>query len=113
MRTLADTPWGEYRPAVAGSESTHRFLVTWTWVPVVTPPAMMQVQARALALDGTVLDGTVLVGGGQVFDSAVAAGPTGDYLIAFDDNEALGTPNRGIYGRLWGDRVYLPLALRR
>ena len=46
QRNLAVTPWGEYRPAVAGSESNRQFLVTWTWIPVITPPAMMQVQAR-------------------------------------------------------------------
>lgn len=111
-RTLADTGWGEHRPAVAGSESSDQFLVTWTWVPVVTPPAMMQVQARTLALDGTILDDTVLVGGGQVFDSAAVAGPTGDVLVLLDDNETFGTSSRGIYGRLWGNRTYVPLVVR-
>ena len=99
---LADTPWGEYRPSVAGSEYGDQFLVTWTWVPVVTPPAMMQVQGRTLALDGTPLLDTVFVGGGQVFDSATVSGSGGDFLVAFDDNEVFGTSNRGIYGRLWG-----------
>jgi hypothetical protein len=114
LRILADTPWGEYRPAVAGSESNDQFLVTWTWVPVVTPPGMMEVQAKTLALDGTPLHDTTLVGGGQVFDSAVAAGPTGDYLVTFDDNDVFGSPSsdRGIYARLWGNRVYLPLVVR-
>lgn len=113
-RYLADTPWGEYRPAVAGSESNDQFLVTWTWIPVITPPAMMQVQAKTLALDGTPLHDTTLVGGGQVLDSAVAAGPTGDYLVTFDDNDVFGSPSsdRGIYARLWGNRVYLPLVVR-
>ncbi|MFO8004899.1 MAG: hypothetical protein R6U12_11765 [Thioalkalivibrio sp.] len=113
QRNLAVTPWGEYSPAVAGSESNRQFLVTWTWIPVIAPPALMQVRARALAVDGTVLHDTVLVGGEQVFESAVAAGPTGDFLITFDDNEALDNPNRGIYGRLWGSRVYLPLVVRQ
>jgi len=36
----------------------------------------------------------------------------GDYLVAFDDNEVIGTSNRGIYGRLWGTRAYLPPTLR-
>ncbi len=109
---LADTPWGEYRPAVAGNEDNDQFLVTWTWIPVSTSTAMMQVQGRTLALDGTLLKDTTLIGGGQVFDSAVAAGSGGDFLVAFDDNETFGTSSRGIYGRLWGERVYLPLVLR-
>jgi hypothetical protein len=34
----------------------------------------------------------------------------GDFLVAFDD-----TPDgsRDVYGHLWGNRVYLPLVLRR
>jgi len=109
---LADTPWSEHSPAVAGCESKQQFLAVWVWVPVITPPAMMQVQARTLALDGTPLHDTTYVSGGQVFQAAVAAGPTGDFLVAFDDNEVLGTANRGIYGRVWGNRVYLPLVVR-
>ena len=51
---------------------------------------MMQVQARTLALDGAPLHDTTLVGGGQVFDAAVAVGPTCGYLVAFDDNATFG-----------------------
>jgi hypothetical protein len=111
-RALANTGWSEHSPAVAGCESSHQFLATWVWIPVVTPPAMMQVQGRALALDGVPLDGTTTVGGGQVFEVAVASGPVGDFLVAFDDNEVIGTSNRGIYGWLWGNRIYIPLVLR-
>lgn len=112
-RTLADTPWSEYTVAVVGCESNRQFLVTWVWVPVITPPAMMQIQARTLALDGTPLHETVYVGGGQVWGQVVAAGPHGDHLIAFDDNETFGTSSRGIYGVRWGNRVFLPLILRQ
>jgi hypothetical protein len=112
MRTLADTAWSEHSPAVAGCESSKQFLAVWVWVPVVTPPAMMQIQRRTLALDGTLLDQTTTVGGGQVYAVAVAAGPVGDFLIAFDDNEVIGVSNRGIYGYLLGNRVYLPLVMK-
>ncbi len=109
---LADTPWSEHSPAVAGCESKQQFLAVWVWIPVVTATPIMQVQARTLALDGTPLHDTTYVSGGQVFQAAVAAGPTGDFLVAFDDNEVIGTSNRGIYGRVWGNRVYLPLVVR-
>lgn len=111
-RTLASTAWDENSPAVAGCESSRQFLAVWTWVPAPTPPGMMQVQGRTLALDGTPLDQATTIGGGQVYNPAVASGPTGDFLIAFDDNEVIGTANRGIYGWLWGSRVYLPLAVK-
>ena len=112
-RVLANTPWTERSPSVVGNEARQQFLAVWVWVPVITPPAMMNVYGRAVTLAGTML-GTdaVQVGGGQVYETAIAAGGVGDYLIAFDDNEVFGTSNRGIYGRLWGTRVYLPLALR-
>jgi hypothetical protein len=113
LRVVAGTAWSEYRAAVAGCESNQQFLVVWTWVPSPAPPAMMQVQGRMLALDGALLGaGTTDVGGGQVYESAVAAGPIGDFLITFDDNATFGTSNRGIYGWMWGDRVYLPLVMR-
>jgi hypothetical protein len=112
LRSLASTGWTEHSPAVAGCESTQQFLAVWVWIPVVTPPAMMQVQARTLALDGTLVDDTTNAGGGQVFAADVAAGPTGDVLVAFDDNATIGTSNRGIYGRLWGHRVYFPVVMR-
>ncbi|NIV31933.1 MAG: hypothetical protein GWN58_21345 [Anaerolineae bacterium] len=112
VRYLADTGWGEYRPAVAGCESTHQFLAVWTWVPVPGTTAVMEVQARTLALDGTPLHDAVYVGGAQVFDAAVAAGQVCGYLVAFDDNATFGSWSRGIYGRLWGERVCLPLVMR-
>jgi hypothetical protein len=110
--SLANTPWSEHSPAVAGCESCQQFLAVWVWIPSPTPPGMMQVQARTLALDGTLLDSTTTVGGGQVFETAIAAGPGGDFLAAFDDNEVIGISNRGIYGHFWGNRVYLPLIMR-
>jgi hypothetical protein len=74
---------------------------------------MFEIQGRTLALDGSLLSDTTLIGGRQVFDSAVVAGPVGDFLVAFDDNETFGTLSRGIYGRLWGNRLYLPLLIRQ
>ena len=72
----------------------------------------MEVQARTLALDGAPLHDTTYVGGAQVFDAAVAAGQACGHLVAFDDNATFGTWSRGIYGRLWGNFVYLPLVMR-
>lgn len=109
---LAETGWSEVRPSVTGCEGNHQFFVTWVWVPVITPPGMMQVQARPLALDGTPLQPTKTIAGMQVFDAAVAAGNVCTHLVAYDDNATFGTFSRGIYGQAWGERVYLPLVLR-
>ncbi len=110
--TLANTGWSELRPSVAGCGSNQQFLVVWVWIPVVTPPAIMQVQARTLALDANPLHATTTMAGRQVFDAAVAAGNVCNALVAFDDNATVGTFSRGIYGRFWGARVFLPLVVR-
>jgi len=68
--------------------------------------------AITLALDGAPLHYTTLVGGVQVFDAAVAAGQACGHLVAFDDNATPGVFSRGIYGQLWGNRIYLPLVFR-
>jgi len=112
-RVLANTAWTEHSVAIAGNEARQQFLAVWVWIPVIRPPPMMQVYGRAVTLAGTSLGtAAVEIDGGQVYEAAVAAGDAGDYLVAFDDNEVIGTSNRGIYGRLWGTRVYLPLTLR-
>jgi hypothetical protein len=112
VHDLAATGWGEYRPAVAGCESTLQFLVVWTWVPVSTPTAVMEVQGRTLALDGVPVQATTYVGGAQVFDAALASGQACGHFVAFDDNATFGAWSRGIYGRPWGNYVYLPLVMR-
>ena len=65
-----------------------------------------------LALDSAPLHDTIYVGGGQVFGAAVTAGQVCGHLAAFDDNATFGTTSRGIYGQLWGNRIYLPLVMR-
>jgi len=42
----------------------------------------------------------------------LTAGPHGDFLVAFDDDPSMSS-NMDIYGRLWGNRVYVPLVVRR
>ncbi|MBU0495857.1 MAG: hypothetical protein KKA73_25095 [Chloroflexi bacterium] len=114
LQSLASTAWGEHTPAAAGCESNQEFLAVWQWVPSPTPPGMMQLQGRAVALNGTLLGpGTVTMSGQQVYNPAVANGPAGDMLVAFDDTDwSGGTPLRGVYGQFWGNRAFLPLVLR-
>jgi hypothetical protein len=105
----------ETSPAVAGNESNHQFLITWT--RRVTDPQTPWVtwdliHARSMGWGGSFRCGATHAGGSYDSDhSALVAGPTGDFLIVFDD-PAL-TMSIDIYGRLWGNRVYLPGVLRR
>jgi hypothetical protein len=110
-QTLADSSLGEYDPAVAGNEINDQFLVTWT--AVIEPLApVVEVQGRKMDINGALLRTKKSVSGHAVDNSDLAAGALGDFLIVFEDTEVPGLPENGIYGSLWGDRIYLPLILR-
>ena len=103
-------------PAVAGNEHNKQFLVTWT-----EPASGMILTTNTLASVVTVdasgvpiinyLNEDVYVGGWDAARAAVAAGPLGDYLLAFDDMPLLAT-SRDVLGALWGNRIYLPVLTR-
>jgi len=101
-----DSTASDVCPAVAGSESNQQYLVAWTTSPAVYPC----ICGRVVPTSGALVDAETVVGGYWAGNAAVASGPVGDALIAFQDTLGSGTYN--IYGRLWGNRVYLPLVLR-
>jgi hypothetical protein len=99
----------ESQPVVAGSESTHSFLSTWT--RAADPPfAWTYAQAREVAPAGGGMLGIQLAGGVFGNNPDAVAGAPGDFLVVFEDSVLGG--DSGIYGRLFGQRVYVPLALR-
>ena len=97
------------RPAVAANDLNDRYLVAWT---EKYPSVFINVGIRGQEMtQGGALWGAAAWPGGLFADNAaVAAGPTGDFLVTFQDSTYFG--NVDIYGRLWGRRVYLPLTLR-
>ncbi|MBM3133945.1 MAG: hypothetical protein FJZ89_01370 [Chloroflexi bacterium] len=104
------SPQYDMSPAVAGSESNQQYLLVWTR-PSDPPFAFHHIYGRAISTGGALLGQTTWVGGGFSSDyAAVAAGPLGDFLIAFQDDQ--GSGNDDIWGSLWGNRLYLPLVLK-
>ena len=101
-----DSGVSDVLPAVTGSESNQPYLVAWTVSPAVYPC----ICGRGVPTSGALVDAMKVVGGLFADYAAVASGPVGDALIAFQDT--VGSGNYNIYGRLWGNRVYLPLVLR-
>ena len=41
----------------------------------------------------------------------LAAGPTGDFLVPYDEAGLFGGVD--IWGRLWGRRIYVPLVIKQ
>lgn len=115
-----DSSLDESAPAVAGNESNDQYLVTWSQHYEVDLGGGLSyvydgIAGKAVSSDGHLLNGSLFdpgteLGGLSADNSAVAAGPLGDFLVTFDDT-ALAS-SRGIYGQLWGNRIYLPLVLR-
>ncbi len=108
---VAATGQNETVPAAAANEPTDRYLVTWT--EDYAPPFTVNtgIKGRELTLAGT-LDGAAKWAGGAFSGhSAVAAGPTGDFLVPYDEAGLFGGVD--IWGRLWGRRVYVPLVLKK
>ena len=115
LRLLAATDEDEVKPAVGASQSREQYLVTWqqevahgegyVWLSDA-------VVGRALASDGTPQGNTFKeIGGSDAGWSAVVGGGLGSYLVAFEDTPSGGSVN--IYGHMWGNRVYLPVVMRR
>jgi len=96
-------------PAVAGNERTQQYLVTWTY--------LSSGYGGNYGIEGTAVSTTGEVGEEEWIDgnwadhSAVSSGPNGDFLITFDEKWDW-VSKRGIWGMLWGNRVYLPLVRR-
>jgi len=99
-------------PAVVGTESTGQYLVVWAkdeYVP--PPPTYVGILGRAISIDGNPVSEEIAIGGFLADNAAVAGGSHGDFLVIFDDLP----PEAGsgeVYGRLLGNRVYLPLVIR-
>jgi hypothetical protein len=105
---VAWTAENETKPAVAGSEDSLSYTVTWTR-PSDPPIVFIMIEGRDVSPTGDL--GEIASFGGLSADhSDLATGPTGDVLVAFQD---LGvTPSAGIYAQLWGERIYIPLVVR-
>jgi hypothetical protein len=93
-----------FHPAVASSESARRYLVVAGW-------RGNGVQGQEVSSGGNLVYDKGEVGGIIGFHPAVAAGSAGTFLVAWEDRDS-GKADMDIFGRFWGNRVYLPLVVR-
>jgi len=99
---IANTPGHELKPAVAGTEDGYRYLVIWAGF---TQSGARRTRGKIVSFEGAFPHDAIEFPDAYGNYPAVAAGPTGDFLVAWQDD--------GIYGHLWGERVYVPLTFRR
>jgi hypothetical protein len=98
----------ETSPAITASENNLQYFVSWRSPQgVVDKP----IKARAISYAGVLLDGVFEFSGVNADHPALAAGPAGEIIAAWQD-QPISTTNTDIYGRLWGMRVYLPMIIR-
>jgi hypothetical protein len=97
----------ESGPAIAGNENNDHYLIVWRQALGVVDVPLAVVH---LSWTGNTFE-TARFSGRAADCPAVAAGPSGDFLVAWQD-QPLGATDTNIYGQVWGNRVYLPLLLR-
>jgi hypothetical protein len=101
----------ETLPVIASSEVSRQYLVAWTR-PTSPPIVYDYIAGRSVSTTGALIGAEKYIGGFPLADQAViSSGPFGDFMIAYKDQQPPSIDS-GIYGQLWGDRVYLPLTLR-
>jgi hypothetical protein len=94
----------QVHPAVAGNERSRTYLISWT-----EDLGWSNIHALELTSTGVALGGEQVLAGEDADRSAVSDGPMGGFLVAYDDQPS--TPDRETWGCLWGNRIYLPIAL--
>jgi hypothetical protein len=92
-------------PSVAANGAANRYLVVWT----NDYPASTGIRGQAVSSGGELLGDRTAIGGHSADNAAVAGGPLSDFLVALDDYDS---GKYSVSGRLWGNRVYVPLILR-
>jgi hypothetical protein len=83
---------------VAGNANSTNYLVAWT----KGSTGNSQIAAWELTSAGAAVGYETNLGGVAAAKAAIAGGPAGDFLVAFEDH--LSGATRDIYGWLWGMR---------
>jgi hypothetical protein len=108
---ISRTTQDETEPALAYSESKKQFYAAWTRV-VNASLGMTDIRGRVFKIPAAVVANESVAGAWTYARRpAVAAGPTGDFFTVWDD--APWIPDRDVYGRLWGIRIYVPAVMRK
>ncbi len=98
-------------PEVVGSEAGQEYLLTWTH----ETSSYSLIRSRAISSEGIAQPDNPDGLGAWAAGSSVAAGPSGDFLVVFQEDHSPLEPGPEPYdilGALFGNRLYLPLLVR-
>ncbi len=101
---IAYTGWDDFSPAITWSESAQKYLAAWTMTTSVFTTSLAGVE---LDTSGDPASAYRQIGGFIASNPTIAAGPKGDFLIAFTESIIGG--RQQIHARLWGNRIYIPI----
>ncbi len=103
---LSSTILDDYDPAITWSESAHRYLAVWT---LTTSGLTSTLAGVELNTSGDPASAFRQIGGFNASKPTVAAGPKGEFLVAYTETDLFFPNQQQIHARLWGNRVYIPL----
>ncbi|MBW7885999.1 MAG: hypothetical protein H3C34_25895 [Caldilineaceae bacterium] len=103
---LAGSVRDETSPAIVGDEGRQLYFGVWTR-PADPPLALESIYYRLSNTGAVTLVPDTWLMGSFAGHAAVATGTSGDIFTVAEDLPLGGT--QGIYGQLWGERVYMPV----
>jgi hypothetical protein len=105
---ISNTTFEEKHPTVAGNEDADQYLVAWKKGTATHPVIQVQEIDRSGIYPLFLLDGDLISAGADHGHPAISSGPSGDFLVAFEASNL----DYGIFGHIWGIRLYLPLSIQ-
>jgi hypothetical protein len=105
---ISSAPEWEEVPSVAGNSNSREYLIAWAHFD---SSSNSYIHGRFFPLLDVIPGMGERLGGYKAENVSVAAGPGGDFLVVYQD-KAPGASLEDIWGRLWGNRLYLPQVLR-
>jgi hypothetical protein len=103
---LVSTNLDDFNPAITFNEGIQQYLVAWTLTTNV-PLNTSSIIGMEVNPNGNAADVPRFIGGWFGTQATVAAGPSGDFMVAYTESVAFG--QQQVLGSLWGNRVYIPL----
>jgi hypothetical protein len=96
-------------PAIAGDEESGQYLIAYR---NSTNLSDINIIVQAISHSGDLIGNISMFPGKTADYPAVASGSSGDFLTVWEDRFPTVFNYSGIYGHLWGNRLFMPLTIK-